>query len=144
MQNSKICLAPIRFGAGIKGKLLDAMITKTPSITTTIGSEGMKNNESWPGEITDDIEIFVKKSVELYKNKQIWEEAQKKCDILLKSKYDSKILGQQLISKILKVEKELENHRLNNFTGSMLKHHTMASTKYMSQWIAEKNSKLIK
>lgn len=144
MQNSKICLAPIRFGAGIKGKLLDAMITKTPSITTTIGSEGMKDNESWPGEITDDIEIFVKKSVELYKNKQIWEEAQKKCDILLKSKYDSKILGQQLISKILKVEKELENHRLNNFTGSMLKHHTMASTKYMSQWIAEKNSKLIK
>mgnify|MGYP005984908247 CR=1 FL=1 len=142
MQNSKLCLAPIRFGAGIKGKLLDAMITKTPSITTTIGSEGMKDDESWPGEITDDMEVFAKKSIELYKNKQLWEKAQKNCDILLKSKYDGKILGKELIFKILKVEKELKNHRLNNFIGSMLKHHTMASTKYMSQWIAEKNSKL--
>jgi len=48
----------------------------------------------------------------------------------------------KFISKIQKVEEELESHRLNNFTGSMLRHHTMASTKYMSQWIAEKNSKL--
>jgi len=143
MENSRLCLAPIRFGAGIKGKLLDAMITKTPSITTSIGSEGMTENEFWPGEITDDIEDFAKKSVELYKNQEKWQEAQENCDVLLKSKYDSKILGEKLISKILKIEEELENHRLNNFTGSMLKHHTMASTKYMSQWIAEKNSKSI-
>ncbi|MEG3695920.1 glycosyltransferase, partial [Vibrio coralliirubri] len=37
------------------------------------------------------------------------------------------------------LESELESHRLDNFFGSMLKHHSMASTKYMSQWIAEKN-----
>ena len=41
MENARLCLAPIRFGAGIKGKLLDAMIMQTPSITTSVGSEGM-------------------------------------------------------------------------------------------------------
>jgi len=33
----------------------------------------------------------------------------------------------------------LAQHRLNNFTGAMLQHHSLKSTKYMSQWIAEKN-----
>ena len=140
MENSRLCLAPIRFGAGIKGKLLDAMITKTPSITTSVGSEGMYDTELWPGVISDDIEEFAQKAIELYKDKQKWQDSQKNREVLLKSKYDSKILGKNLISKILKVEENLTEHRLNNFTGSMLRHHTMASTKYMSQWIAEKNS----
>jgi hypothetical protein len=48
------------------------------------------------------------------------------------------VLGAQLINKIKEVEENLTQHRLNNFTGAMLKH-PMASTKYMSQWITAKN-----
>ena len=139
-ENSKLCLAPIRFGAGIKGKLLDAMINQTPSITTTIGSEGMcTDNEQWPGIITDEMEEFVKSAIALYKDENRWLEKQNKCAKLIESTYDSKILGKQLISKILEVESNIESHRLENFTGAMLKHHTMTSTKYMSQWISAKN-----
>jgi len=58
---------------------------------------------------------------------------------LLHARYDSEISGAELIEKILDVLENLDQHRLKNFTGSMLKHHTMMSTKYMSQWIAEKN-----
>ena len=137
--NSRVCLAPIRFGAGIKGKLLDAMITQTPSATTSVGSEGMFTDETWPGFISDDIEEFVSKAVELYNDENKWNEAKDNAHILLKSKYDSKILEKKLIEKIDEVYENLEVHRLNNFTGSMLRHHSMASTKYMSQWIAEKN-----
>jgi len=139
MENSRVCLAPIRFGAGIKGKLLDAMIMQTPSATTSVGSEGMYDEENWPGFISDEIEEFVNKAVELYNNEKIWNEAKVNSSILLKSKYDADTLSKQLIEKIDEVYKNLEEHRLNNFTGSMLKHHTMASTKYMSQWIEEKN-----
>lgn len=139
MQNSRVCLAPIRFGAGIKGKLLDAMIMQTPSVTSSIGSEGMFEDETWPGFISDDIEEFVNKAVELYNDENKWNEAKDNAHVLLKSKYDAKILGQQLIEKIDEVYENLEDHRLNNFTGSMLRHHSMSSTKYMSQWIAEKN-----
>jgi glycosyltransferase involved in cell wall biosynthesis len=142
IEESKLCLAPIRFGAGIKGKLLDAMITQTPSITTTIGSEGMcDDTEQWPGVITDDMEEFAKSAIALYKDENKWLEKQKNCTKLIKSKYDSKILGEELISKILEVEENIESHRLDNFQGSMLKHHTMNSTRYMSQWIAEKNKR---
>jgi hypothetical protein len=41
LQNARLLLAPLQFGAGIKGKLLDAMRCGTPSITTSMGAEGM-------------------------------------------------------------------------------------------------------
>jgi len=140
MEESRLCLAPIRFGAGIKGKLLDAMIMQTPSITTSLGSEGMHDQEPWPGVITDDMTEFVEAAVALYNNEQEWIRAQQKGTTLLHAQYDSKVLGAKLIKKITAVEEDLEQHRLNNFTGAMLKHHSMMSTKYMSQWIAAKNT----
>ena len=42
MQNARVCLAPLRFGAGIKGKLAEAMFCQTPSVTTNIGIESMQ------------------------------------------------------------------------------------------------------
>lgn len=139
IENSRVCLAPIRFGAGIKGKLLDAMITQTPSATSSVGSEGMFTDETWPGFISDDIEEFVNKAVELYNDENKWNEAKQNSYVLLKAKYDKNVLGKALLKKVDEVYVNLEEHRLNNFTGSMLGHHSMASTKYMSQWIAEKN-----
>lgn len=139
MGSSRICLAPIRFGAGIKGKLLDAMIMQTPSVTTSMGAEGMHNNEPWPGLIADDINGFVDAAIELYTNEDKWNEVQGYAPILLEKYYLAKRLRVGLIKKILSTQKNLEKHRLNNFTGAMLKHHSMMSTKYMSQWINEKN-----
>jgi len=140
MLESRVCLAPLRFGAGIKGKLIDAMRMQTPNITTTVGSEGMYISEPWPGYINDNLQGFVDAAINLYKNENIWLEAQSNAFNLLKSRYDSKILGSFLISRIIEIKNSLEQHRLNNFTGSMLKHHTMMSTKYMSQWITAKNT----
>jgi hypothetical protein len=57
----------------------------------------------------------------------------------LKSQYDSSLLGPALISKITELGASLNQHRTANFMGAMLKHHSMASTRYMSQWIAAKN-----
>lgn len=139
MESSRICLAPIRFGAGIKGKLLDAMIMQTPSITTSLGAEGMHDKEPWPGIIADDVETFVDAAVQLYSDEPKWLQAQSHGATLLKTRYNAETLSAKLIQKILETEKNLGEHRLKNFTGAMLKHHSMMSTKYMSQWIAEKN-----
>jgi len=139
MENARVCLAPIRFGAGIKGKLLDAMICQTPSVTTSIGSEGMHRDEPWGGVVVDENEKFIEACVKLYENKILWETSQKNGTEILHRYYDAEKLGNELMEKIETVEKDLEEHRLNNFTGAMLKHHSMQSTKYMSQWIELKN-----
>ena len=138
IEKSKVCLAPIRFGAGIKGKLLDSMIMRTPSVTTSIGAEGMSEDKVWNGFISDDINDFVKNAVSLYSDKKAWEEASFK-SIKLLEKYDKESLEKELLTHIQNINKNLSQHRLDNFLGEMLKHHTLSSTKYMSQWIEEKN-----
>ncbi|MDH5184035.1 MAG: glycosyltransferase [Gammaproteobacteria bacterium] len=140
MEQYRLCLAPIRFGAGIKGKLLDAMIMQTPSVTTRLGCEGMYQDEPWPGEIVDDFTEFASVAVNLYQNEVAWKQAQQDGNALLHARYDGEVLAAGLIDKIMHVIEGLPQLRLNNFTGAMLRHHSMKSTKYMSQWIAAKNS----
>ncbi|MEM9681002.1 MAG: glycosyltransferase family 4 protein, partial [Bacteroidota bacterium] len=41
MQKARVCLAPLRFGAGLKGKLIDAMVNGTPCMMSSIAAEGM-------------------------------------------------------------------------------------------------------
>lgn len=141
MEQARVCVAPLRFGAGIKGKLLDAMKLQTPNVTSEIGSEGMlpQGELQWPGAVADDIDEFVEAAVALYKDEEKWLKAQSQCHSILEAHYEQNQLGDTLIERLTALESELESHRLDNFFGSMLKHHSMASTKYMSQWIAEKN-----
>ncbi|WP_210450082.1 glycosyltransferase [Vibrio crassostreae] len=141
MEQARVCVAPLRFGAGIKGKLLDAMKLQTPNVTSEIGSEGMlpQGELKWPGAVADDIDEFVEQAVALYKDEDKWLQAQSQCHSILEAHYEQNQLGDKLIERLIALESELKSHRLDNFFGSMLKHHSMASTKYMSQWIAEKN-----
>ncbi len=140
MESARVCLAPLRFGAGIKGKLLDAMLSQTPSVTTSIGSEGMHaEHQQWPGRVEDDDEKIIDAAIELYQDSEKWTEAQTYIDALLHERYDAEKLSIKIISRIESLLENIEEHRLQNFSGAMLRHHTMQSTKYMSQWIAEKN-----
>ena len=43
-QKCRISIAPLRFGAGVKGKIIEAAYNQIPMITTSIGSEGLDNS----------------------------------------------------------------------------------------------------
>ncbi len=137
--NARIMLAPLRFGAGLKGKLTDAMRCGTPSITTSIGAEGLHGGIPWNGKICDDPKIFAQEAIALYGNKKEWEQCQRNGIAIVNACFDKKGLEAQLKSKLASVQTNLDLHRSNNFLGEMLRHQTMASTKYMSKWIEEKN-----
>jgi O-antigen biosynthesis protein len=139
IKNAKVLLAPIRFGAGIKGKLTDAMQCGTPSVTTTIGSESMLGNLDWNGKISDNEIDFANAAVELYLNENLWKIAQKNGIEIINKRYKKSIFGKLFMDKILEIKNSLENHRTNNFIGEMLQMQTLKSTKYMSKWIEEKN-----
>ncbi len=138
---ARIVLAPLRFGAGIKGKLLEAMQYGTPSVTTSVGAESMCGDLSWNGFITDDAQVFADKAVELYQDKELWLKAQKNGFKIIEKRYLKSLFEDEFVQHILKVQTNLKQHRLHNFMGALLQHHTLASTKYMSRWIEEKNRK---
>ncbi|MDI5950885.1 glycosyltransferase [Flavobacterium yafengii] len=134
-----VVLVPLRFGAGIKGKLLEAMQCGTPSVTTTIGSESMHGDMPWNGFITDDIVNFVDTAVQLYQDKEIWGRAQQNGITIINQRYSKGLFETDFRTKIEFLRSNLQQHRLHNFMGAMLQYHTLKSTKYMSRWIEEKN-----
>lgn len=139
MQNARICLAPLRFGAGMKGKLLDAMIYGTPSVTTAIGAESMHAHLPWNGAIAENPEDLVKEAVELYKNETHWLQAQHNGISIINHHFSKDKHGALLVTILLDIQKKLNEHRLANFTGAMLQHHQLSASKYMALWIEAKN-----
>ncbi len=139
VKNARVVLAPIRFGAGIKGKLTEAMECGTPSVTTSIGAEGMHENLPWNGFIEDDFEKFANKAIELYTYDILWKKSQQKGIAIINTIYDKEKLAFSFINKIKEIQENLETHRTQNFLGSLLQHQTLQATKFMSKWIEEKN-----
>ena len=140
VENAKVVLAPLNFGAGIKGKLTEAMLCGTPSITTSIGAEGMSNKLPWNGFVEDDYSELAKKAIELYVDNSLWNKAQLKGVDIINTIYSKKKNGELLFNKIEEIQQNLDKHRTSNFLGSLLQHQTLQATKYMSKWIEAKNS----
>ncbi len=138
-KEARVCLAPLQFGAGQKGKLVDSMRYGTPNVTTEIGAESMSDNQMWNGFITDDWDEYVKCSVELYTDQSCWEKAQGNGFSILEKFFNKKDHTLAFVEKIESIQQNLEKRRIDNFYGAMLKLHNAKSTKYLSKWIEEKN-----
>ena len=136
----KVLLAPIPFGAGIKGKLLESMLYGTPNVTSTIGAEAMQNNKDWNGFIEDNPSDFATKAVELYSNESIWKQSQLYGVSIINDCFNKNNFEYELIEKLQNLLSNIENHRSKNFMGQILNYHSLRSTMYMSKWIEEKNS----
>lgn len=139
MQNARVCLAPIRFGAGLKGKLVDAMKNGTPCVTTSIGAEGMFGHIEPNGFIEDNPKLFSNKAIALFQNETIWKAKTANGFDLINQRFNKIKQQQKLIGFVKATTQQIKQHRLNNFTGQMLHHHMLQSTKFMSKWIEEKN-----
>lgn len=139
ISNARVLLAPIRFGAGIKGKLLEAMEFGTPSVTSSIGAEAMNGDFAWNGFVADSPVVFVEKAIELYQNKSTWLNAQNNGFEIVKNRFSKDLFEDSFMEFLADKFKNLEKYRNENFTGLLLMHHFLQSTKYMAKWIEEKN-----
>lgn len=135
----RLLLAPIPFGAGAKGKLVDAMASGTPSICSPIAVESMQDNEEWGGFVEDDPSVFVEKSVLLYTDSLSWKAKQEMGYAIFNRLCADNSYSEELLFRSEEMGKELEEVRAQNFMGQLLMHHSLQSTKYMSLWIEAKN-----
>lgn len=138
--NAKVLLAPLRFGAGLKGKLLEAMLVGTPSITTEVGSEGMVNKkEEWPGFITDAVEVFVEQAAVVYTNGDYWTDCSCRSVELIEKEFNKKFVNNLFSEKVDVFIAQIQEGRTKNLMGQILNYNTNRSTKFMSKWIEAKN-----
>lgn len=135
---ARLLVAPIPFGAGQKGKILEASMVGTPTVTTTVGAEGLADLAAFPGTVCDDDDAFIAAVVELYQDQARWQQASQQTTSLVQQ-FHFEQHQQRIYAQLEAVRSNLDAHRAANFVGAMLKHHHHRSTKYMGQWIEAKN-----
>ena len=139
LTSAKVLLAPIQFGAGVKGKLIDAFRCGLPSVTTPIGAEGIEHKH-WPGAIVADKQAFIQSAIALYTaNSSEYQHHQATMQNLLKTHFNTSMNEQVLINRLEYALAQIESLRQDNFLQKLVSHHSLKTHQYMSQWIAAKN-----
>ena len=140
LSRARLNLVPLRYGAGLKGKLMDGFINGTPSVTTSVGLEGIGNKDELNLFTQDEPIGFSRLAIELYQNKYKWKETQNMGTDLINKYFNKVVFGEAFNKKIIELNKNLKQHRASNIIGGILAHKTMQSTKYLSKWIEAKNN----
>ncbi len=141
VRQARVQLAPLRFGAGLKGKVCEAIRCHTPIVTTDIGWEGITTELPQAAlHCEEDIQRFAALAVKLYTQENAWNDFNHMAQDALTKHFDTAVHRQELIDKVNSLLKRLPEHRSQLFLQQMLTQQQHASHKYMSQWIEAKQS----
>ncbi|WP_102945342.1 glycosyltransferase [Stenotrophomonas sp. VV52] len=74
MDEVRIAVAPLRFGAGVKGKVNLSMAHGQPVVATTCAVEGMHLRDGEDVLVADDADAFAAAVVRLYRDEALWQQ----------------------------------------------------------------------
>src|SRR6478672_9819607 len=72
MDGCRIAVAPLRYGAGVKGKINLSMAHGQPVVATTCAVEGMHLDDGRDVLVADDAPTFAERIVQLHEDPQLW------------------------------------------------------------------------
>jgi O-antigen biosynthesis protein len=68
----KLSVAPLRFGAGVKGKINQSMAFGVPVVATSMAIEGMELKDREDILVADEPEAFARALIEIYQSEELW------------------------------------------------------------------------
>lgn len=125
----KCMLAYLRFGAGIKGKIIDSFFYGLPVITTSIGAESIV---PFPGFIADAVEDFISTAIRHYRSDDLYKFQRKAFELL-----DAEFSDETNTIKLRNHLDSLKSHPMQNILNS----ETIRSSFYFSKYIEAKATK---
>lgn len=139
----RVNLAPLRFGAGIKGKIADGWRLGLPSVATAIGAEGMRlTGSSFGGLVPDqNPEAFAEACIALHEEEPLWRQGQSVGHQTLTEKFGVEKNAQVFVNLLATGMRDVRVLERDNLFGRILWWNQHRSTEFFSRWIEEKNRK---
>jgi len=72
LNDCRLAVAPLRYGAGVKGKVNMSMAHGQPVVATPMAAEGMFAEHGRELLIAEDAEAFAREVVRLYQDEELW------------------------------------------------------------------------
>jgi glycosyltransferase involved in cell wall biosynthesis len=94
-EEARIFVAPLRYGAGMKGKVGQALAYGLPMIGTTFATEGFDFVDGENCLIADDAASFAQAILTLYGDEAMWRRFSEQGDALIRQ-FSSEVVGEQL------------------------------------------------
>jgi len=90
---ARVFVAPVRFGAGIKGKIGEALAYAVPVVTTTVGAEGMFLRDGEEVLIADAPHDFAAAVVRLYSDAGLWQRLSDNAHAHVERHFSPRVVG---------------------------------------------------
>jgi glycosyltransferase involved in cell wall biosynthesis len=129
LSRHRALLAPLRFGAGIKGKVLEAWGTGTPVVGSEIAFEGLGSIKQLDA---------VETAFQFHEDEAAWRAAREVGIVRIKNDFSRLRVEREFLNFVTRGIEELSVRRSENIVGQLLRHHGNNSTKYFSRWIEAK------
>ncbi|MDQ6652299.1 MAG: glycosyltransferase [Acidobacteriota bacterium] len=100
LRGCRIFIAPLRFGAGIKGKVGEAMSYGLPVVTTSIGAEGFGLKHGVEVMIADDPASFAAAVTLLYFGKELWESLAQNSRLVIEKHFIPEVVAESINSSL--------------------------------------------
>ena len=120
-RDSRVSVAPLLFGSGMKVKVLDAMARGMPTVTTSVGAEGI---DLEPGKhllVADDPATMAASIDSLLTDPQLWQHLQHNSRALINERYTWRQLFTQMHQAMASGLRQKTAARREN-TGQQLQH----------------------
>lgn len=93
---SRVFVAPLRYGAGVKGKVGQAIEHGLPTVATPIAAEGMHIKHEVSGLIADNSADFAEQVVRLYQDKKLWTDIQSNAKSVISKHFSVEVATKSL------------------------------------------------
>ncbi len=96
LASSRVSVAPLRYGAGVKGKVGQAMAAGLPVVTTAIGAEGMGIVDGEHALVCESSEHFAEAVISVYTDPTLWAKLSQAGRALVETDYSPALAREQV------------------------------------------------
>lgn len=96
LDTSRVIAAPVRFGAGVKGKITQGLAAGLPIVTTPIGAEGLDGRDGESMLIGNDAEALAERIVRVVEDDDLWRRLSRRGSELVASTCSPELLDKRM------------------------------------------------